>query len=232
MQTLSSARRTCIASASAVECTATVGMPSSRQARWMRSAISPRLAMRIFWNELQRSRSSPRIMQRLRRIRPACCWPTRMRATVPAFGALIWLNVFIASISSSVWPALDALADGDEGRRAGLGRQVGDADHRAEHRAGMAGRRPARRRPARRRRPTCAIAGAARRHGRRRGAHDADAAVLLGDLDLGEAGLVQHCGERADRVGVELDAIAHAVLSSGVAIGGSTRSAMALSARA
>src|SRR6476660_2173267 len=52
MHTLSSARRTCMASASAVECTATVGMPSSRQARWMRSAISPRLAMRIFWNNL------------------------------------------------------------------------------------------------------------------------------------------------------------------------------------
>src|SRR3954464_3038917 len=50
MQTLSSASRTFMASASAVECTATVGMPSSRQARWMRSAISPRLAMRIFWN--------------------------------------------------------------------------------------------------------------------------------------------------------------------------------------
>src|SRR5271166_4662076 len=50
MQTLSSARRTCIASASAVECTATVAIPSSRQARWMRRAISPRLAIRIFWN--------------------------------------------------------------------------------------------------------------------------------------------------------------------------------------
>src|SRR5208282_5985645 len=50
MHTLSSARRTCIASESAVEWTATVGMPSSRQARWMRSAISPRLAIRIFWN--------------------------------------------------------------------------------------------------------------------------------------------------------------------------------------
>src|SRR5579885_2054716 len=50
MHTLSSASRTCIASASAVECTATVWMPSSRQARWMRSAISPRLAMRIFSN--------------------------------------------------------------------------------------------------------------------------------------------------------------------------------------
>src|SRR5690606_8945475 len=51
MQTLSSARRTCIASASAVEWTATVGMPSSRQARWMRSAISPRLAIRILLNK-------------------------------------------------------------------------------------------------------------------------------------------------------------------------------------
>src|SRR5690606_24051600 len=50
MQTLSLARRTCIASASAVECTATVLMPISRQARWTRSAISPRFAMRTFSN--------------------------------------------------------------------------------------------------------------------------------------------------------------------------------------
>src|SRR5690606_27502906 len=50
MQTLSSARRTCMALASAVECTATVWMPSSLQARRMRRAISPRLAIRTFWN--------------------------------------------------------------------------------------------------------------------------------------------------------------------------------------
>src|SRR5215212_10614031 len=49
MQTVSSASRTCIASASAVECTATVRMPISWQARWMRSAISPRLAISSFW---------------------------------------------------------------------------------------------------------------------------------------------------------------------------------------
>src|SRR5579871_6618349 len=35
---------------SASECTATVAMPISLQARWMRSAISPRLAMRILSN--------------------------------------------------------------------------------------------------------------------------------------------------------------------------------------
>src|SRR5438132_5037544 len=50
MQTVSSARRTFIACASAVECTATVLIPKSRQARWMRSAISPRLAISTFSN--------------------------------------------------------------------------------------------------------------------------------------------------------------------------------------
>src|SRR5262245_14712055 len=50
MHTLSSDRRTCMASASAVECTATVAIPSSLQARRMRRAISPRLAMRILSN--------------------------------------------------------------------------------------------------------------------------------------------------------------------------------------
>src|SRR5258706_13670596 len=50
MQTLSSASRTCMASASAVEWTATVRMPISRQARWILRAISPRLAMRTFSN--------------------------------------------------------------------------------------------------------------------------------------------------------------------------------------
>src|SRR5687767_14207642 len=55
MQTLSSASLTCMASASAVECTATVAMPSSFAARKIRSAISPRLAMRILSNIGSRS---------------------------------------------------------------------------------------------------------------------------------------------------------------------------------
>src|SRR5437016_4247206 len=54
MQTVSSARRTFIARASAVECTATVLMPSSWQARLMRSAISPRLAISTFSNIAER----------------------------------------------------------------------------------------------------------------------------------------------------------------------------------
>src|SRR3972149_1447265 len=54
MQTLSSASLTCMASASAVECTATVAMPSSLQARRIRSAISPRFAIRILSNMVAR----------------------------------------------------------------------------------------------------------------------------------------------------------------------------------
>src|SRR5436853_1754421 len=50
MQTDSSASLTYLASVSAVECTTTVRMPSSRQARWMRRAISPRFAIRILPN--------------------------------------------------------------------------------------------------------------------------------------------------------------------------------------
>src|SRR4051812_42952260 len=49
MHTVSSASRTCIASESAVEWTATVLIPISWQARWMRRAISPRLAISSFW---------------------------------------------------------------------------------------------------------------------------------------------------------------------------------------
>src|SRR5215471_21870070 len=50
MQTDSSASLTYFASVSAVEWTTTVRMPSSRHARWMRRAISPRFAIRILPN--------------------------------------------------------------------------------------------------------------------------------------------------------------------------------------
>src|SRR5688572_21046316 len=50
MHTDSSASFTYFASVSASECTTTVRMPISRHARWMRNAISPRLAIRILPN--------------------------------------------------------------------------------------------------------------------------------------------------------------------------------------
>src|SRR5690606_11278274 len=66
MKTASSASRTCMASASAVEWTTTVWMPSSLQARNTRSAISPRLAMRIFWNILFDHHKRHAVFDRLR----------------------------------------------------------------------------------------------------------------------------------------------------------------------
>src|SRR5688572_5081267 len=50
MQTLSSASRTHMAPRSASECTATVEIPISLHARWIRRAISPRFAIRTFVN--------------------------------------------------------------------------------------------------------------------------------------------------------------------------------------
>src|SRR5450755_658682 len=50
MQTASSASFTYLASRSASEYTTTVLISSSRQARWIRRAISPRLAISIFLN--------------------------------------------------------------------------------------------------------------------------------------------------------------------------------------
>jgi len=50
MQKASSASLTCRELRSASEYTATVRTPNSWQARMMRTAISPRFAMRTFWN--------------------------------------------------------------------------------------------------------------------------------------------------------------------------------------
>ncbi len=44
-----------------------------------------------------------------------------MRVTVPARGALIWLNVFIASISSRVCPAVTAWPTSTNGGAPGSG---------------------------------------------------------------------------------------------------------------
>src|SRR3954451_8807379 len=110
MQTLSSARRTCMASASAVECTATVAMPNSLQARKMRSAISPRLAIRILSNI-----AAPDVDECYSIITSgspnSTGWPssTRICVTVPARGDGIWFIVFIASMITSVCP-IDTLA--------------------------------------------------------------------------------------------------------------------------
>src|ERR1035438_2261789 len=64
MQIAWSANRTCELYRSASEYTATVLMPSSLQAQMTRTAISPRLAMRIFLNRTDGKQSLP-VLHRL-----------------------------------------------------------------------------------------------------------------------------------------------------------------------
>src|SRR5437867_7151666 len=70
MQTSSSAKRTCRELSSATEYTATVLMPSSRQAKIIRSATSPRFAIRIFLNIYRRAEQAPPLFWRAEQARP------------------------------------------------------------------------------------------------------------------------------------------------------------------
>ena len=95
-----------MASASAVECTATVAMPSSLQARSTRSAISPRLAIRILSNI-----AAPVVDellfdddQRLAEFDRLAVLDQDLRHGAGA-RRRIWFIVFIASMISSVSPA-------------------------------------------------------------------------------------------------------------------------------
>src|SRR6059058_2779816 len=131
MHTLSSASRTCMASASAVECTATVEIPSSLHARRTRSAISPRLAIRILsniaapdvdeflFNDHERLAEFDRLAVFDENLRHRS--RTRRRDLVHR------LHRFD---DQQGLPGRYLAADVDERLRAGLGRPIGGTDHR------------------------------------------------------------------------------------------------------
>src|SRR5882757_5650961 len=140
MHTLSSARRTCMASASAVECTATVGMPISLQARKTLSAISPRLAIKTLSNIAAGGlRTLFDDRQRLAEL-------DRLAVADEDGGDHAGLrggNVVHGLHGLDDQDGLtlgDTGADLDERRRARLGRQVGGAHHRRWHSAWMLAR--------------------------------------------------------------------------------------------
>ena len=109
MQTASSARRTCIALASASECTATVLMPISLQALWILKAISPRLAIKTFSNiRLFPIIVVPKSYSMTTRGSPYSTGSpvsTRILTTLPPLCALTGLKVFIASTRQTVSPS-------------------------------------------------------------------------------------------------------------------------------
>ena len=141
IQTLASASLVCMASESAVEWTATVSIPISRQARMIRRAISPRLAIRTLlimrkmpW--LQRSIDDQQKFVKLDRITIG----DHDRRDAPAsLGALIGFMTFIASTIRSVWPSLDLAAHRYKRLGTRFRRQIGRAHHRRAHGAGMIG---------------------------------------------------------------------------------------------
>ena len=104
----------------------------------MRSAISPRLAMRIFSNMLAAISMTKSGWPN------STGWPfsTRIALIVPAASASISFISFIASMMQSVSPSLTALPTSTKGCASGRRRAVEGADHRRlDDVALLAGRR-------------------------------------------------------------------------------------------
>src|SRR4051812_42006689 len=135
MQIASSARRTCIASVSAVECTATVLMPISWQARWMRSAISPRLAMRTFLIIPSSLDDDERLV-----VFDGLGVDDEHLAHRTGAGRLDLVHHLHCLDDQQCVAFLDRVAGADERLRARLAGEIDGADHRRLDRPGVAGR--------------------------------------------------------------------------------------------
>ena len=125
MRTVSSAERACSEPASSSGATATVAIPSSRQARKTRSAISPRFATRSFWMPTTASRFSRKAR------RPS--WPSSlvrrwaMRRSVPRPSGRSSTSFFACRAASG--PAVRSSATiRCDGRVEILGHLVDEAD--------------------------------------------------------------------------------------------------------
>src|SRR3979490_2238582 len=126
MHTDSSASFTYLASVSASEYTTTVRVPTSRQARWRRSAISPRLAIRIFSNMLAEDEERLPVLHRL-----AVFHKHRLHH---AGGVGLDLIHQLHRLDDANRLAfLDGLADLDKGFGVGRRRTVKGTDHRGLH---------------------------------------------------------------------------------------------------
>src|SRR4026208_1421935 len=206
MHTLSSASRTCMASASAVECTAPVAPPSSLQARSTRRAISPRLAIRILSNIAPRSalldhRKRLAIFNRL-----AVLDEDRDDRAGAGGGNLV--HCLHGFDDEQRLPRGDMRADFDERRRTRLRRAIGGPDHRRGHGAGRdddiirtrLGRPRFGDRP-RRGFARLRLAAVGSKRGREvHPARDSDPLAFVLDLDLGEASLLKQRRELANEV--------------------------------
>jgi hypothetical protein len=104
-------------------------MPISRQARWMRRAISPRLAMRIFLNMVARAAPYSRFEQRLAELDRLAVL-AQDAAIGAAKSASISFMIFMASMMQTGSPSLTTLPTSTKALAPGAGRAVEGADHR------------------------------------------------------------------------------------------------------
>src|SRR5690606_24377462 len=129
MHTDSSAMATCLRLRSTVECTATVRMPSAWQARRMRSAISPRLAMTTLSSIVRASADHEQRLVELNRL-AAFGEDLQDRARDVGLDRVEHLHRFDDAQGVA---GLDGLADGDERRLVGCRRGIERADHGRAH---------------------------------------------------------------------------------------------------
>src|SRR5690349_12607651 len=147
MHTDSSASRTYFASRSASECTTTVLMSISRHARWTRSAISPRFAIRILSKSLPLRAAGLAAMPRSADDEQGLAEFHRLtvfgqdRLDHASLVRLDLVHELHGFDDAQGLAFLDAIADVDERRRAGRGRAIERADHRALHDVAFLGRR-------------------------------------------------------------------------------------------
>src|SRR5690606_21671999 len=171
MQTVSSAIARCMSSRSAVECTATVFNPSSLQARMMRSAISPRLAMSTFCIAASGSGSGDAEQGLIEFHRLAVVHQDGLDDTgLVRFDVVHHLHGFNDAQHVT---GLHSLANFNEGGRLGGRRAVEGADHRRANQV-----------TGRLRRGGFDNRGGSRRCGRGRRSGDRGLEILLGHGDL------------------------------------------------
>src|SRR5580704_1911264 len=198
MQTLSSARRTCMASSSAVEWTATVRMPSSLQARSTRSAISPRLAIRILSNIQAPSLDD---QQRLAIFDRLTVFDQNLNHREGARRRDLIHRLHRFDDEQRL-AGLHLAADLNKGTRARCRAEIGGADHRRDDGAGML-RRIDRRRRRRGREAPWRLGRPQPRIRRTEVAGDADRHAVALELDLGGPGFVEQLRQVANDVMVD-----------------------------
>src|SRR5260221_13226709 len=189
MHTDSSASITYLASVSASEWIATVLMPISRQARWMRSAISPRLAISIFSNMDGLLDQEERLS-----VLHGLAVLDQDRLHGPRLVAFDLVQELHRLDDAQGLPLGDRLADLDEGWSAGGGRAIEGSHHRRLERVplGLGLRRRAWSQTSRGRADRQRLGRGAGHDHRGPGGLAADAHLLLafGDLDLADARLL------------------------------------------